>query len=91
MNHHRCCACDRLSIVNVNRKNYCAVHRPPIGRPVTMDDLFAARKRLSEGQNLQRIAMILGVMKSDLDLALWQNLHVVREEEPRRYEPEFVA
>lgn len=52
---------------------YCAAHAPKYPR-VTTAHVSAARRAMSAGGELTEIAANLGVLKIDLDKALWASL-----------------
>lgn len=93
MNLQRCRACNNPAVFKIDRKLYCAVHRPPIGRPVVPADVIDARKSLADGYDIKTTAKDLGLMAADLDAALWNHFGkpMTEEDAPRRYRPEFVA
>lgn len=84
----RCCACHKPAMGVYGRVAYCDAHRPSVGRPVTLSDVDTARIAMAEGFSLKDAARHLGVMATDLDLALWQRMGMPSEE-PRRYVPDF--
>jgi len=85
---HPCSTCGKPAMGPYNARSFCSLHKPPSPLPLLI--VSAAREFLAAGFSLQQVAEQLGVLRSDLDQALWAWIGVA-DRSPRRYEPEFVA
>jgi hypothetical protein len=73
-------------VVNLNDRR-----RFPLSQPLTVHQVAQARGMQRAGYRLGQIAGILGVLSSDLDRALWENIDTDVETlvAPRRPAPMF--
>lgn len=84
----RCCYCTAPAMGLYEARPYCAAHRPSVGRPPNQDDVARALDAMASGSSLKEVATALGLMATDLDLAMWRSLGMA-DDRPRRYAPDF--
>lgn len=85
---HPCCICGKPAMGPYSVRSFCSMHKPATA--VSLAVVSAAREYLAAGFSLQQVASQLGVMKADLDQALWAWIGVA-DHSPKRYQPDFVA
>lgn len=81
-----CCVCHRQALSSWGGKAYCLIHLPTSGRDPTFSEVVQAREMMAGGQSLKEAAASLGVLSSNLDVALFRYLG---DETPRRYVADF--
>ncbi|MDR7232807.1 hypothetical protein J2X45_003917 [Caulobacter sp. BE264] len=84
---HPCRICGAPAMGPYSANSYCSKHSSV--RIAALDKVEAAREYMAAGFTLKQTAEQLGMLASDLDVALWTWLG--QKSAPRRYKPEFVA
>jgi len=85
---HPCVICGKPAMGPYSARSFCSLHKP--SSPLPLLTVTAAREFLAAGFSLQQVAEQLGVLKTDLDQALWAWIGVA-DQSPRRYQADFVA
>lgn len=84
---HPCRICGAPAMGPYSANSYCSKHSPV--RIATLDKVEAAREYMAAGFSLQQAAEQLGMLASELDVALWAWLG--QKSAAPRCKPEFVA